>query len=76
MVDARPIIEQRLCTEANANAHGSDDESHLPNSRSMAKIQREAIIMERLTASPRVVGIYGHCALSILSESAPMKLRA
>lgn len=27
--------------------------------------------MERLTASPRIVSTYGHCALSVLSENVP-----
>jgi serine/threonine protein kinase len=44
------------------------DRYHRPNARSFAKIQKEAIIMERLTASPRIVSAYGHCGLSILSE--------
>jgi len=37
----------------------------------MSQVQREAIIMERLTASPRVVDIYGHCGISVLLE--PMR---
>jgi serine/threonine protein kinase len=47
-----------------------DDEYHLPSHKSFRKTEREAIIMERLTASPRIVNIYGFCGLSILSETA------
>jgi serine/threonine protein kinase len=32
------------------------------------QIHREAIIMERLTASPHIVDVYGHCATSIMAE--------
>lgn len=35
----------------------------------MYEMQREAIIMERLTASARIVDIYGHCGTSIFAES-------
>ena len=35
----------------------------------MHKIHRESIIMERLTASPRVIDIYGYCSTSIFSEA-------
>ena len=31
-------------------------------------MHREAIIMERLTASPRIVDIFGYCSTSIMSE--------
>jgi hypothetical protein len=31
----------------------------------------DAIIAERLTASPRIYNIYGHCGLGILSEFFP-----
>lgn len=48
-----------------------DDTDHTPNPRSFSKIQREAIIMERLTASPRIISTFGHCALSILAETTP-----
>jgi serine/threonine protein kinase len=34
----------------------------------MAQVQREAIIMEKLTPSPRVVDIYGYCGISIQAE--------
>ena len=48
--------------------HNDDDWAHLVHVESLFKIQREAIIMERLSASPRIVDIYGHCGTSILSE--------
>lgn len=35
----------------------------------MYQIHREAIIMERLTASERIVDIYGHCGTSIFAEN-------
>jgi serine/threonine protein kinase len=35
----------------------------------MYKIHREAIVMERLTHSPRIIDIYGHCSTTILSEA-------
>jgi len=35
------------------------------------QIHKEAIIMERLTASDRIVTAYGHCGLSVLAESMP-----
>lgn len=31
-------------------------------------IENEAVIMERLTASPRIVDIYGHCGTSLAAE--------
>jgi serine/threonine protein kinase len=51
-----------------------DDDDHKPNPRSFSKIQREAIIMERLTSSPHIVSTFGHCALSILSETMPYEV--
>jgi hypothetical protein len=35
----------------------------------MFQIHQEAIIMERLTASERIVDIYGHCGTSIFAEN-------
>jgi serine/threonine protein kinase len=46
-----------------------DDTDHLPNPGSFRKIQREAIIMERLTSSAYIVNIHGHCGLSVLAET-------
>jgi serine/threonine protein kinase len=37
----------------------------------MYTIHREAIVMERLTHSPRIVDIYGHCSTTIISEPMP-----
>jgi serine/threonine protein kinase len=37
----------------------------------MGSVQREAIIMEKLTGSPRVVDIYGYCGISIQAEYMP-----
>jgi hypothetical protein len=34
----------------------------------------DALIMERLTASDRIVDIYGHCAVSVLTEFLPKEL--
>uniref|UniRef100_A0A7S3PTU5 Protein kinase domain-containing protein n=1 Tax=Chaetoceros debilis TaxID=122233 RepID=A0A7S3PTU5_9STRA len=36
-------------------------------------IRMDALIMERLTASPRIVDMYGHCATSIFSEYLPIE---
>lgn len=47
------------------------DTNHLPNAHSQHKIQNEAIIMERLSSSPTIVDIYGHCSTSILAETMP-----
>jgi len=37
--------------------------------RYQSQIQKEAIILERMTASPRIVDIYGHCGTSVLLEA-------
>ena len=34
----------------------------------------DALIMERLTASPKIVDIYGHCGASVLVESLPFEV--
>jgi len=36
--------------------------------RVMLMVQRDAIIMERLTSSPRIINMYGHCGTSITVE--------
>lgn len=51
-----------------------NDLDHLPHARSQHKIQNEAIIMERLSSSPTIVDIYGHCSTSILAETMPMEV--
>ena len=35
----------------------------------MASIRQEALIMERLSASPRIMNIFGYCSTSIISEA-------
>lgn len=37
-------------------------------------VRMDALIMERLTASPRIVDIYGHCAVTVLTEYLPKEL--
>lgn len=36
--------------------------------RTMLMVQRDAIVMERLTSSPRIINMYGHCGTSITVE--------
>jgi hypothetical protein len=38
-------------------------------------VQREAVIMEELSASPRITNIYGHCGTSVLVETLPRPFR-
>eukprot|EP00984_Skeletonema_dohrnii_P034455 scaffold33563_cov137-Skeletonema_dohrnii-CCMP3373.AAC.2 len=40
---------------------------------SFAEIQLEAIIMERMTKSPRIMDIYGHCGFSVSAELVPIE---
>jgi serine/threonine protein kinase len=35
-------------------------------------LQKEAIVMEKLTYSPRIVDLYGYCATSIIAEAMPV----
>lgn len=35
----------------------------------ISKIQKEAILLERLSPSPRILDIYGHCGTSVLTEA-------
>jgi hypothetical protein len=37
-------------------------------------VRMDALIMERLTASPRIVDIYGHCGVTVLTEFLPVEL--
>ena len=37
----------------------------------MESIRVDALVMERLTASPRITEIYGHCGVSVYTESLP-----
>jgi Protein kinase domain len=45
-----------------------DHEGHDFDYYQMRKVAQEAIAMEELTASPRIVDIHGHCATTILAE--------
>jgi Protein kinase domain len=36
--------------------------------QAMAEMNNEAVVMERLTGSPRIVDIYGNCGFSIMAE--------
>lgn len=38
------------------------------------EIQKDALVMERLTFSPRILNMFGHCAMSILVEPMPFEL--
>lgn len=40
----------------------------------MKEMQRDAIIMERLTSSPRIVDIFGYCGTSSIVETLPYEL--
>jgi len=48
-----------------------DDTDHTVNRSSLAKVQKDAIVMERLTASPYIVDAFGLCGTSIFSEVMP-----
>ena len=39
-------------------------------------VRMDALVMERLTSSPRIVDIYGHCASSVLTEFLPKELES
>ena len=36
----------------------------------------DALVMERLTSSPRIVDIYGHCAVSVMTEHLPIEMES
>ena len=42
---------------------------HEMNFRQLETIRKDALVMERLTASPRIVNMYGHCAFSVTVEA-------
>ena len=46
---------------------------HKPNFESFEEIQLEAIIMERMTKSNRIMDIYGHCGFSVTAELVPIE---
>uniref|UniRef100_A0A7S4IJ44 Protein kinase domain-containing protein n=2 Tax=Odontella aurita TaxID=265563 RepID=A0A7S4IJ44_9STRA len=37
----------------------------------MEKTRMDALVMERLTSSPRITNVHGHCAFSVATESLP-----
>lgn len=49
---------------------------HEVDHRNMERHRRDALSMERLTASPHVVSIYGHCGNTVLTEHLPRGLDA
>ena len=49
---------------------GEHDVDH----RNMERHRRDAISMERLTSSPNIVSIYGHCGNTVLTEHLPRGL--
>ena len=42
---------------------------HEMNFKQLETIRKDALVMERLTASPRIVNMYGHCAFSVTVEA-------
>jgi len=47
---------------------------HDVDNRNMERHRRDAISMERLTSSPNIVSIYGHCGNTVLTEHLPRGL--
>jgi serine/threonine protein kinase len=47
---------------------------HDVDARNMDRHRRDALSMERLTASPNIVSIYGHCGNTVLTEYLPRGL--
>lgn len=52
-----------------ASASAADSRYHHSNAKDQSKVHVEAIILERLTPSPRVLDIYGHCGTSVILEA-------
>lgn len=46
---------------------------HKFDTDSFKEIQNEAIIMERMTHSPRIMDLYGHCGFSVSAELVPIE---
>ena len=46
---------------------------HKMNEEGLSEIQLEAIIMERMTKSPRIIDLYGHCGFSVSAEAVPIE---
>jgi hypothetical protein len=42
---------------------------HEMDFKQLETIRKDALVMERLTASPRIVNMYGHCAFSVTVEA-------
>ena len=57
------VIKQSLLPE------DDQDINHKPSFLSFYKTYQDARVMERLTASPRIVSMYAHCGLTIASEA-------
>ena len=47
---------------------------HDVDNRNMERHRQDAISMERLTSSPNIVSIYGHCGNTVLTEHLPRGL--
>ena len=48
---------------------------HEKNEDSFSEVQLEAIIMERMTKSPRIMDIYGHCGFAVSGEMVPIEFK-
>eukprot|EP00986_Skeletonema_menzelii_P011420 scaffold5874_cov131-Skeletonema_menzelii.AAC.5 len=48
---------------------------HEKNEDSFLEVQLEAIIMERMTKSPRIMDIYGHCGFAVSGEMVPVEFK-
>jgi len=57
------VLKQQLLSEHDFR----DTELHM--------VQREAVVMEVLSASPRITDIYGHCGTSVLVETLPLPFK-
>lgn len=38
------------------------------------QVQKDALVMERLTSSPRILNMYGHCSMSIMVQPIPFEV--
>lgn len=47
--------------------------AHKRNQDSFEEVQLEAIIMERMAKSPRIIDLYGHCGFSVSAELVPIE---
>jgi len=46
---------------------------HKMDIESFKEVQNEAVIMERMTKSPRIMNLYGHCGFSVSAELVPIE---